>query len=350
MTIAMPKIPIALLTGFLGSGKTTLLKAILASPEMAGTAVIINEAGDASLDHLLVETVDEAIYALPSGCLCCVRRLDIVTTVRSLLERLDAGTIQPFERIVIETSGLADPAPILYTLAVDPMLGHRLAFSAVVTLVDAVAGEASLERHPEAAAQVAVADRLLLSKTDLQPPSEELLARLAVLNPWAPQIALPSHGALARLLFDDGLAGFLEHMPASPPKPAHSFGIETFSITLRSAPTRLAFATALGRFASERGEDLLRVKGLVEFADRPGFVGVMHAVQHTLYRPQWLDRWPDEDERSRFVFIVRNIGLDEILARFAFADPKPWQPLPPGFVCDAPPVPFASHSALHGDA
>src|ERR1700712_2468974 len=147
------KIPVTVLTGFLGSGKTTLLRAVLASPDMADTAVIINEAGEMGLDHLLLEAVPEQVLEMPGGCLCCVRRLDIVTTIRSLIERRDRGAIRSFSRIVIETSGLADPAPILYTLAVDPMLGHVLAFTAVVTLVDAVAGLGTLQRHPEAVSQ-----------------------------------------------------------------------------------------------------------------------------------------------------------------------------------------------------
>src|ERR1700742_1445162 len=172
------KTPISVLTGFLGSGKTTFLRALLTSPDMARTAVIINEAGDASLDHLLVETVAEQTFQLPSGCLCCVRRLDIVDTVETLIERRDAGEIPCSDRIVIETSGRADPAPILYTLAQDPMLSHVLDFRAVATLVDSVLGEAALARHAAAAAQAAIADRILLSKIDLAEPSAALLKKL----------------------------------------------------------------------------------------------------------------------------------------------------------------------------
>ena len=168
-------IPATVLTGFLGSGKTTLLRAALASPELADTAVIINEAGEMDSIGLLVEAVADQVFELPSELPLLVRRLDIVTSVRDLIERRDSGAIPGFRRIVIETSGLADPAPILYTLAADPMLGHLLTCQAVVTLVDSVAGQDTLARHPEAASQVAVADRIVVTKTDLTPPPAELI-------------------------------------------------------------------------------------------------------------------------------------------------------------------------------
>ncbi len=328
------KTPVTVLTGFLGSGKTSLLKRVLASPDMADTAVIINEAGEMGLDHLLVEAVDEQVLELPSGCLCCLRRLDIVTTVRGLIERRDRGEIRAFSRIVIETSGLADPAPILYTLAVDPMLGHVLSFRAVVTLVDAVAGEGTLARHPEAASQIAVADRILITKTDLVTPGAGLLAAIDGLNAWADRISLPGEQAPAALLFGAvspiGRRRFTAQ--AVLPAAAHTAGITTLSLVFTRPMTRLAFAQALGTLASERGEDLLRVKGLIAFADRPRQIGVIHAVQHTIYRPDWLDAWPDADTRSRFVFVVRDITAEAITTRFAAAAPVPWTPIQAGEV------------------
>jgi G3E family GTPase len=330
MAAGHAKTPISVLTGFLGSGKTTFLNALLSAPEMAGTAVIINEAGDASLDHLLVEAVAEQTFQLPSGCLCCIRRLDIVSTVASLIERRDAGRIPAFDRIVIETSGLADPAPILYTLAQDPMLSHVLDFRAVATLVDSALGEATLARHEAAAAQVAIADQILLSKTDLVEPSASLLQRLNGLNARAPRSRLPASGDLGALLFDVPLG---VETAAVAPAPREDFGIETTSLVLQAPPSRIEFARALGRFASERGENLLRMKGLVGFADRPDAVAVMHAVQHTLYRPQWRPDWPDADRRSRLVFILRDIPRAEIWERFAFARPAIWTPLQT-FACE----------------
>jgi G3E family GTPase len=321
------KIPVTVLTGFLGSGKTTLLRNALASPDMADTAVIINEAGEMGLDHLLVKAVAEQVFELPSGCLCCVRRMDIVTTVRDLITRRDTGAIGGFSRIVIETSGLADPAPILYTLAVDPMLGHLVTCQAVVTLVDAVAGQETLLRHPEAASQLAVADRILVTKTDLAPLTAELTALLDGLNGWAERIDTPSAWAPAALLFAKAPAVANRRRFAAQtvaPDAAHTAAIRTLSLVLTEAPTRLMFAHALGRLAADHGNDLLRVKGLIRFADRPDRVAVIHAVQHTIYRPDWLEDWPDQDIRSRLVLITRGLAADDLFARFAAFRPVAW--------------------------
>lgn len=312
------RLPIAILTGFLGSGKTTFLRRVLASPAMVDTAIIINEFGDVGLDHLLVEAAPDDIVQLPSGCLCCAVRQDLVRTLYGLLNRRTAGEA-PFARIIVETSGLAEPAPILYTLAADAVLERALRLAGVLTLVDAVAGLATLDAYAEATAQAAVADRLLLTKTDLTAPPAALIERLAALNPNAQTV--PSDGEPAAALFGVvPLTGSRTRLFAAPAA-IHTHGIGSFAITLRRPPSRLDFARALGGLARERGEDLLRVKGIVEFADRPGRPAAIHAVQHTLYPPEWLDAWPDAEREGRLVFITRGIAPEDVLDRFAAADP-----------------------------
>ncbi len=315
-------LPISVLTGFLGSGKTTFLRRLLADPAMRGTAVVINEFGAVGLDHLLVEAAPDDIVQLGNGCLCCAVRQDLVRTLYALLTRRAEGTA-PFRRIAVETSGLAEPAPILYTLAADTQLERMLRFDTVLTVVDAVAGEATLDRFAEATAQAVVADRLLLSKTDLAPATSALLARLAALNPTAPVVQATD--SPARLLFRDDTAPAAPALPRrriATPVTVHSHGIATLALVLHRPMTRLAFARALGGLARDRGEDLLRVKGLVAFADRDGGPAAIHAVQHTLYPPDWLAAWPDADQTSRLVFIVRGIETAEIVERFAEGAPK----------------------------
>lgn len=316
-------LPITVLTGFLGSGKTTLLQRAVRSPAFADTAVLINELGTIGLDHHLVETVDGPILELPGGCLCCQIREDLAVSLRDLLERRADGRVRPFRRLVIETTGLADPGPILYTLGADPGLDGAVRLAGVVTTVDAVTGAATLARFPEAARQVAVADRLLITKTDLQASSPALRAALADLNDRAVVIADPA-GADPSALFD---------IPAVPPAPpalaegGHSHGLASHTIVLGKPCDRLAFAKALGALAQERSEDLLRVKGLVGFADRPDRPAVIQGAQHAIDAPVWLDAWPDGVRLSWLVFIVHDIPRDLILERFAFADPRPWPTL-----------------------
>jgi G3E family GTPase len=337
----LDSIPVTLLTGFLGSGKTTLLRRALAAPSFADTAVIINEIGAIAIDHYLVDFVEGSVLELPGGCLCCLVREDLAHSLRGLIERRDAGEIRRFRRIAIETSGLADPAPILFTLGADPMLDQRLRLNRVVTLVDAVEGAQTLDRFAEAARQAAVADALVISKTDLAPFDAALADRLDALNPGAERI----HGAAAAdpaaVLFDAPLrhprggggpgasdtAAVLDSRFRGNDEPslthhAHSHGIAAFAVTFDGAIGRLDFARALGGLAQDRGNDLLRVKGLVEFADRPGKPAVVQAAQHAMFTPEWLADWPDDDHRSRLVFIVHDIPVAAILERFAFAQPS----------------------------
>jgi G3E family GTPase len=309
-------IPLSVLTGFLGSGKTTLLSRVLSLPDLSDTAVVVSEFGAVALDHLLLEAASDDVVELPNGCTCCAVRQGLADAFYRLLRAREAKA-RPFRRIALETSGLADPGPVLYTLSADAFLEASLRLDRVATTIDAVVGAATLERYPEAVAQAAVADLLLITKTDLVPVSDSLVRQLADLNPGA-TIADAAGADANDLLFG--------RSPRALPKPrpfataAHAHGISALSIRLQRPMNRLGFAKALGGLARDHGEKLLRVKGLVEFTDRPGGPAAIHAVQHTLYPPRWLERWPDA-ERDRLVFIVRDLDPDEILHRFAEGEP-----------------------------
>ena len=331
-------LPTTVLTGFLGSGKTTLLRRALADPGFTDTAVIVNEVGAIAIDHYLVDFVEGGVLELPGGCLCCAVREDLARTLRDLIDRRDAGAVRSFRRIVIETSGLADPAPILYTLGADPMLDACLKLGRVVTVVDAETGAGTIARFAEAARQAAMADALVISKTDLAPVSAELDVALERLNFRADRVIGQDSSDPALLLFgsqfrhpragggsgaDDGAFALGSRLRGNDDArlAVHSHGIDTFSLVLDGDITRLDFAKALGALAGAYGSDLLRVKGIVAFADRGGRPAVVQAAQHTMFAPEWLDDWPDNDRRSRLVFIVHEIPRDDILAHFAFASP-----------------------------
>jgi G3E family GTPase len=320
--------PVSILTGFLGSGKTTLLRELLRHPDFSRTAVIINEFGEIGLDHDLVEASDESFLTLQTGCLCCKVRGDLVLTIGDLLARRAAGTLPPFNRIMIETSGLADPAPILHALMTDNALAGQIALSGLVTTVDAVNGAGTLRREPVSAKQVAIADRLVLTKTDLEAVHSDLAAELSRLNPSA----VPIRATLGRIepdrLFDGSLydpngriadvqtwlaaeAAEGEHHHhhgehAHGPD-RHDAGISTWCMT-RDEPIRaVALTLFLETLAEHCGADLLRVKGILNIAESPDRPAVIHGVQHVFHPLAWLERWPSEDRRSRIVFITRNI-------------------------------------------
>ena len=331
-------IPVTLLTGFLGSGKTTVLNHVLKQPDMAATAVVVNEFGEIGLDHLLVERSSEDVVLLNSGCLCCTVRGDIVDTLTNLFVDRVKGKIPYFTRVAIETTGLADPAPILHTLMTDPIVAARYMLDGVVTTVDAVNGAATLDKQPEAVKQAAVADRLFLTKTDLADSAtrQEIEARLEALNPSAVIVPV-AQGVVdpARLFnigfydpatksvdvrrwlcdeaFENGDAHEHEHVDVN----RHDDRIRAFCI-IRERPISWAALSAwLDGLAAMRGEDLLRLKAIVALSDRPDQPVVLHGVQHLFHPPVLLPEWPSEDHRTRMVFITRDLPREAIEATLA---------------------------------
>lgn len=324
----MAAVPVSVITGFLGSGKTTLLARLLRDPALARTAVIVNEFGAVGLDHLLVEASDEEIVSLDSGCVCCTVRGDLVRTAGDLLARRAVGAVAAFERIVIETTGLADPAPILQALMTDPALADALCLESVIATVDAAAGAATLDAHPESVKQAAVADRIVVTKTDLSDPAANGLAeRLHALNPAAPQLTAV-HGAVdAGRLFGGGLYDpaargpdvrrwlAAEAVPHDPPGPAghgsrHNNAVTCFCLRRRAPLRAITLSLFLQVLAEHCGAGLLRLKGLVDVRESPGRPAVIHGVQHVFHPPAWLDAWPDADRTTRIVVIA--LGLDPL--------------------------------------
>jgi G3E family GTPase len=307
-------IPVLVLTGFLGSGKTTLLSHLLRQPDFSRTAVIINEFGEIALDHDLVETSDDSVIALTTGCLCCKVRDDLAGTIDDVLRRREEGRVPPFTRIVIETSGLADPAPILQTLMTDPNISGRVMLGGVVTTIDAVNGGGTLEREAISVKQVAVADRLILTKSDLAGAApSDLLRRLAQLNAAAPLLSA-QHGKVdPQSLFDAGpydplTKSFDVQSWLGEPNHEHAHDIQAYAI-VREAPIHaVALTLLLETLAEHCGSDLLRLKGIINVLESPDRPAVIHGVQHVFHAPAWLPRWPSDDRRrSRIVVITRSI-------------------------------------------
>lgn len=307
-------IPVSVLTGFLGSGKTTILAHLLRDPALSDTAVIINEFGDVGLDHELIESSDETLVTLHTGCLCCKIQGDLVLTLNDLLAKRDAGAVPAFSRIVIETSGLADPAPILQGLMIDEGLAGRIDLARVVTVLDAVNGNGTLTRQPEARKQVAVADQLVISKIDLADDNASALRLAAIaINPAAP-LENVSHGRLAPdVLFPEEAAtsnafNIAATLPTHDHHQAPHDEIATFAIAREKPIAAVALSLFLEVLADHCGADLLRLKGLVQVAESPDQPAVIHGVQHVFHGTEWLAAWPSDDTRTRMVFIVRGIS------------------------------------------
>ncbi|HEY0336763.1 MAG TPA: GTP-binding protein [Burkholderiales bacterium] len=316
-------IPVSVITGFLGSGKTTLLGRLLRDPSMSRTAVIINEFGSIALDHDLIETSDESFVRLSNGCLCCNIRSDLTVTLTDLAARRAAGTVPPFERVLIETSGLADPAPILHALMTDHDLCDVYTLDGVVTTVDALTGLATLEGHEQSRRQAAVADRIVITKTDVpESQSAELMARLSKMNPGATLMEVISGAIDPNALFGAALHGVgskeadvrewlaRETQNAIDPENVqhrHEADITSFSM-LRDEPVHaVTLALFLSALAENCGPDLLRMKGIVRISEEPERPAVIHGMQHVYHAPVWLERWPSEDRRTRMVFIGRHV-------------------------------------------
>ena len=331
--------PVAIITGFLGSGKTTLLNRLLQRPEMAGAAVIINEFGEIGLDHLLIATPSENTVLLSSGCLCCTVRGDLVETLADLYRKRHEGAIPTFDRVIVETTGLADPVPILQTLVTDPELAPLFGLDSVVTLVDAVNGAQQLDEHPESVKQTAMADRLLLTKTDLASGevAEALRTRLARINPGARILSAVRGDAHPDELFGAGLSGAgaagvqrwlgdaeFAHAEAHHDHEhdvnRHDDRIRAFCIHHDAPVSAAGLEVWLNMLAALRGARLLRVKGLLNVDGTPVAI---HAVQTLIHEPVALERWPDEDRRSRLVFITRDMTRDEIERTLAMLSFRP---------------------------
>ena len=297
------KTRVVLLTGYLGSGKTTLLSRLLVHPEMGETAVIVNELGEVAIDHHLLRRVDERTVILGNGCVCCTLRGDLADELRDLLSRRDRGEIPPFGRVVVETTGLADPAPILYTLLGEPVVKHHFELERVITTVDAQHGL----RSEESVKQAAVADRLVVTKPDLADPAV-VMRELRRLNPAA-EILESVLGDLAPGELFDGD----ERDPRDlvfDEAPAHDHEVRAVCLTFEEPLDWTAFGIWLTMLLQARGGEVLRVKGLLNVGAEGPLV--INGVQHVVHPPEHLPEWPDADRRSRVVFIGRGFTRDEL--------------------------------------
>ncbi|NIY74620.1 GTP-binding protein [Thalassospira sp. HF15] len=341
------RIATTVITGFLGSGKTTLLNALLTQDGMESTAVLINEFGEIGLDHLLVREVSEDVVLLNSGCICCSVRGDLISGLRDLFVKRTRGEIPEFDRVIIETTGLADPAPILHTLMTDPLLTTKFRLDSVVTTVDAVHGAGQLDNHPESVKQAAVADRILMTKADLADEATRaaLESRLRALNPAAPIYPVVNGDVAVSKLFNAGLYDPTtksmdvqkwlrdeayeqhgdddhshdhshdnhhkhdhgHHHDHSHDVNRHDDHIRSFCITFDEPIHWDAFVTWAEIFTQMRGESLLRVKGILNLVGEDAPVAI-HAVQHVFHPPASLPAWPSDDHRSKIVFITKDLG------------------------------------------
>ena len=352
----MDKIWVTLITGFLGSGKTTLLNTLLEHPGMSQAAIIVNEFGEIGLDYDLVERSDENVIQLANGCLCCSVKSDLIDTFRDLYIQRNAGTIPFFDRVIIETTGIADPAPVLQIILTNPMIFNHFALDGVVTTVDTVNGVSSLDRFPECVKQAAIADRLIITKVDMVENDKQikiLEERLRVLNPAAPIIATTTQDANPSDLFGTGIfdpttkaldfenwlqADAYENQEVSKPagtvlavpdkealayyekyghSPAevdhhHDPSINSFVMVKENPISLNTLSMFLEGLTKEAGPDLLRVKGIIHVHERPDQPAVIQGAQQIFHSIDWMDKWPSDDKRTRIVFITRNIDQEYI--------------------------------------
>lgn len=326
MTAAVGALPVVLLTGFLGSGKTTLLCTLVRSAAFADTAVIINEFGEIGLDHTLVGQSDDAdVVLLDSGCLCCASSSSLQDTLESLWYRRQRGEIPAFSRVVVETSGLADPGPVINTLAADPLIARHYRFAGAVTTLDAVHGLAALADYREAATQVAIADRIALTKTDTVGPdvTAAVLAAVAERNPTAPiQQITPTNRAIeAPRLFEDLQARHLDAVPADT-KATHTaighvlrYGIVSHAWRQPDTPMDWGTYAAWVKYVQRHlGDRLLRAKGILHWQD--GTVRAIHGIHHVFSMPEALPAVA-ADQAGAIILIVRDTDAEEIAAAFA---------------------------------
>jgi G3E family GTPase len=326
-------IPVTIVSGFLGSGKTTLLNRALGDPKMARTAVVINEFGEISLDHALVTQSDDTIMVLENGCLCCTVFGDLIATLNTLYYRREAGEIPPFDHVVIETSGLADPAPVVQAFLSDPTLAGLYRVGRAIVTVDAVNGPGTLDRHSESVRQLALADHILITKLDLVDPAVRadaeaaLIERLRTINPAA-KISRIDDPALdvVELLSDPGADPTVSdeaardwlnvaaydaddhdhHHDGADHHHHHDDGIASFAFMREEPTSKYALQLLLNSLEQNLGPNLLRVKGLVNVRENPDQPAVIQGAQHLLSNVSWLERWPDDDHRTRIVFITQN--------------------------------------------
>ena len=320
-----PPIPVSLITGFLGSGKTTLINRLLKTGAFQNLALVINEFGDIGVDHLLVETADESIVELSDGCLCCTIRGDLVDTLGRLLKRSPCPS-----RIIIETTGLADPAPVLHAIMGHPVLSEQLRLDGVITVVDAVNGDKTLDQQEEAVKQVAVADRLVLSKSDLVQNTKKLTHRLEGINPTARMLIDPTDEDLVENLFNCGLydpatktadvANWLsldavkasKHDHHHHPVNRHDARIRAFTLATDRAIDAAQLTGFIDLLRAAHGPNLLRVKGIIKVKENPNCPVVIHGVQQVFHPPATLPEWPDENEQTRLVLITRDLSEEYV--------------------------------------
>ena len=331
-----PSIPVTVITGFLGSGKTTLLNHLLGHPDMDETAVLINEFGNIGLDHLLVEKVSEDIVLLNSGCVCCTVRGDLIDSLRELFIKRVRAEVPQYRRVLIETTGLADPAPVIHTLMNDPVIAERYRMDGIVTTIDAVLGDGQLDAHEESLKQAAVADRIVITKTDLSKDEAVILLRrrLSKINPGATLIAAEHGQVEPEVLLDSGLynpktktpdvrrwlndEAYTERHDHHHDVNRHDARIGSFCITADDPIPWEGFVTFLEALLTTHGENMLRVKGVLNVVgeDRPVAV---HGVQHVFHPPTALPAWTGDDRRSRLVFITRDLDratVEDALHRY----------------------------------